>query len=419
MKILLINKWVAGGAPGAFYYPGTWRDTFELACALRELGQEVEILTTKIQKPHVTRFQKEFGNVLRQKGIVHHFASRYVSFGRGYGSFRLRMFFDELRVVRKLKPDIVQYMQFCPSLIYPFIKGTPVVFYSCYFFDHYSQDKQGQQDSVDIWKEHGESKLWAIFQNVLFTLIAKFWGSVNLEGSRGRGAIVISMHPKGYEKLREKFGSKSRIYQVEKGVNGVSSQLSKKRENSKVIVSFIGTTVSRKGILDLLRAIKIFQHKNPNVKLLIAGSGPSAAVTKLKRQISTLHVNAKYLGPVDFTKKWSILSQSDIFCLPSYLDAYPSAILEAMAQGIPVVSTKEIDSPIVDGVSGLLVNAGDIQSLAKAIEKLASNSDLRHKIGRGGQIVAQNLAWSKQARILVDLYQNFLYSLAEHPAQRG
>jgi len=57
--------------------------------------------------------------------------------------------------------------------------------------------------------------------------------------------------------------------------------------------------------------------------------------------------------------------------------------------------------------------------LAKAIEKLASNSDLRHKIGRGGQIVAQNLAWSKQARILVDLYQNFLYSLAEHPAQRG
>ncbi len=415
MKILLINKWVAGGAAGPFYYPGTWRDTFELACALTDLGQEVEILTTKIQKSHFKRFQKEFGNVLRQKGIVHHFASRHVSFGRGFGSFRLRMFFDELRVIRKSKPDIVQYMQFCPSLIYPFIKNTPVIFYSCYFFDHYLKDKQGQQDSVDIWKEHGEFKLWAIFQNILFTLIAKFWGSVNLGGSLRRGAIVISMHPKGYQKLREKFGSKSKIYLVEKGVNRVSSQLSKKRKNDKVIVTFIGTTVNRKGVLDLLKAIKIVQdkqsfstNKNPNVKLLIAGSGPSAAVTKLKRQISTLHVNAKYLGPIDFTKKWSILSQSDIFCLPSYMDAYPSAILEAMAKGVPVVSTKEIDSPIVDGVSGLLVNAGDVESLAEAVEKLANDPNLRYKIGREGQIVAQNLAWPKQARILVDLYQKFL-----------
>ncbi|MEK7580873.1 MAG: glycosyltransferase family 4 protein [Patescibacteria group bacterium] len=408
MKILLINKWVTGGAPGPFYYPGTWRDTFELACALADLGQEVEILTTKIQKSHVKRFQKEFGNVLKQKGIVHHFASSYVSFGRGYGSFRLRMFFDEVRVIKQSKPDIIQYMQFCPSLIYPFIKDTPVVFYSCYFFDPLPKDKKGQQDSVDIWKERGEFKLWAIFQNILFAIIAKIWGSVDLDGSLGRGAIVISMHPKGYEKLREKFGSTSRIYLVEKGVDGVSPQLSKKRKSGQVSVTFIGTTVSRKGILDLLEAMKIVQQKNQNVELLIAGSGPSSAVTKLKRQISTLRVNAKYLGPINSTRKWSVLSRSDIFCLPSYLDAYPSAILEAMAKGIPVISTKEIDTPIVNGVSGLLVNAGDVQSLAEAIEKLADDPILRRKIGREGKIAAQNLTWSKQARSLINLYQKFV-----------
>lgn len=415
MKILLINKWVAGAAPGPFYYPGTWRDTFELACALSDLGHKVEILTTKIQKSHVKRFAREFGNVLRQKGIVHHFTGTHVSFGRGYGSFRLRMFFDELRAIRRSKPDIVQYMQFCPSLIYPFIKKTPVIFYSCYFFDQYLKDKQSPQDTADIWKEHGEFKPWAISQNILFAIISKLWGSLDLESSFRRGAIVISMHPKGYKKLREKFGSKSRIYLVEKGVNEVNSRLSKRRKGSKVIVTFIGTTVSRKGIIDLLKAIKIVQQKSPNVKLLIAGSGPSTAVIRLKRQMSTLRVNAKYLGPINSTKKWSILSQSDIFCLPSYLDAYPSAILEAMAKGVPVISTKEIDSPIVSGVSGLLINAGDVQSLAEAIEKLASNPELRYKIGREGQIIAQNLTWSKQARSLVDLYQKFLYSLAKTP----
>lgn len=408
MKILLINKWVAGAAPGPFYYPGTWRDTFELACALRELGQDVEILTTKVQNSHFKRFAREFGSVLKQKGIIHHFAGTHVSFGRDYGSFRLRMFFDELKAIRKSKPDIVQYMQFGPSLIYPFIKDTPVVFYSCYFLNQYPKDKQGKQDTVNSWQEHGEFKLQAIFQNVLFTIISKLWGSMDLEGTIRRGAIVISMHPKGYKKLREKFGSKSRIYLVEKGVNGVNSQLSKKRNNSKVIVTFIGTTVSRKGILDLLKAIKIVHHKNPNVKLFIAGSGPATSVTKLKRQISTLRVNAKYLGPISFTKKWLILSQSDVFCLPSYIDAYPSAILEAMAGGVPVISTKEIDTPIVNGVSGLLVNVGDVQSLAEAIEKLADDPNLRHKIGREGKIAVQNLTWSRQARSLVDLYQKFL-----------
>lgn len=416
MKILLINKWVAGAVPGPFYYPGTWRDTFELACALRELGQDVEILTAKIQKSHTKRFQEEFGNTLRQKGIVHHFASIYVSLGRGYGSFRLGMFFDELSVIRKSKPDIIQYMQFCPSLIYPFIKDTPVVFYSCYFFDQHLKGKQSQQDSADIWKEREGFKPWVIFQNMLFTLIAKFWGSMNLESCLRRGANIISMHPKGYEKLRKMFGSKSRIYLVEKGVNRANSQLSKKRKNGKVIITFIGTTVSRKGIFDLLKVMKIVQHKNPNVELLIAGSGPSAAVVRLRRQISTLGVNAKYLGPISFTKKCSVFSQSDIFCLPSYLDAYPSAILEAMAEGVPVISTKEIDTPIVNNVSGLLVNSGDIESLAEAVEKLAGDPELRHKIGREGQIVAQNLTWSKQARILVDLYQKFLTKKGEKVA---
>ncbi|MDO8260037.1 MAG: hypothetical protein Q7T50_00890, partial [Candidatus Magasanikbacteria bacterium] len=188
MKILLINKWVAGAAPGPFYYPGTWRDTFELACTLSDLGHRVEILTTKIQNLHVKRFQREFGNVLKQKNITHHFVGTHVSFGRGYGSFRLKMFFDELKTIRKSKPDIVQYMQFCPSLIYPFIKNTPIVFYSCYLFDRHPNDKWNRQNTVDNWQEHTEFKPWAISQNILFTIFSKLWGSLDLKSSLRRGA---------------------------------------------------------------------------------------------------------------------------------------------------------------------------------------------------------------------------------------
>ena len=408
MKILLINKWVAGATPGPFYYPGTWRDTFELAGALADLGQKVEILTTMVKDHHFKRFQKEFGNMLAQKGIRHHFANTYVSFGRSFGSFRLKIFFDELSTIRSSKPDIIQYMQFGPSLIYPFVGRIPVIFYSCDQFDHYPKEEEDRKDAIKSWQERHQFKPWIILQNLLFIFAAKLLGSLGLEDSLKRGASFILMHPRGYKNLKKKFGQKSKIFFVPKGVNKINQQSIRKRTNKEVRILFVGTTINRKGIFDLLKAIKIVQNQNSNVTLLIAGTGPNTSVAKLKREIATLRVNARYLGPVSFTKRWSVLAKSDIFCLPSYQDAYPSAILEAMASGVPVISTKEIDSPIVNGVSGLLINAGNVESLADAIFRLIADPSLRRKLGDGGKIAVQELTWARQATKLINLYQKFL-----------
>lgn len=408
MRILLINKWVAGATPGPFYYPGTWRDTFELACALADLGQQVEILTPKAKDRHVKRFQKEFGNILIQKGIKHHFANTYISFGHSFGNFRMRMFFDEFSTIRRSNPDVIQYMQFGPSLIYPFVGRTPVVFYSCDQFDHYPGEEEDRQNAIKSWDEAGKFRPWLILQNLLFISIAKLLGSLDLKGAIRRGAIFILMHPKGYKNLKKKFGPKSKIFLVPKGVNKISQQLHRKRTNEAVRVLFVGTTINRKGIFDLLKAIKIVQDKNPKVVLFIAGTGPNTAVAKLKRQIASLRISAKYLGPVSFTKRWSILAKSDIFCLPSYQDAYPSAILEAMVADLPVITTKEIDSPIADSVSGLLVDAGDIKSLAAAIEKLANDQILRQKIGAVAKNAVGSLTWTQQAKKLIKLYESFV-----------
>ncbi|MDP2633033.1 MAG: glycosyltransferase family 4 protein [Candidatus Curtissbacteria bacterium] len=408
MKILLINKWVAGATRGPFYYPGTWRDTFELACALCDLGNRVEILTTKVQEHHFKRYQKEFGKILTQKGIKHHFANTYVSFGKNFGNFRLRMFLDEFSVIRNSKPDIIQYMQFGPSLIYPLVRKTPIIFYSCDQFNHYPKEEEDSQNALKSWGNLGGFIPWTIFQNLLFISLAKLWGSLGLKDALIRNAIFILMHPKGYKNLKKKFGSRSKIFFVPKGVNKNIAQSIQQRGNDQIRVLFVGTTINRKGIFDLLEAVKIVQNKNPNVELLIAGTGPGIAVAKLKRQIADLNLNARYLGPISFTKRWSILGKSDIFCLPSYQDAYPSAILEAMASGVPVISTREIDSPIIDGVSGILVKAGDAKSLAAAIEKLINDPNLRERIGQSGKKAVESLAWSKQAPKLINLYESFL-----------
>lgn len=415
MKILLINKWVAGATPGPFYYPGTWRDTFELAFALTDLGQKVEILTTKVQNRHFNRFQKEFGNRLSQKGIELHFARTFVTFGRDFGSFRLRMFLDELSVIRSFKPDVIQYMQFGPSLIYPFTGKIPIVYYSCDQFEHYPKEEEDRRDAVYSWQKKNHLKILIIFQNLLFFLLAKLWGSLVLKDALQKDAIFILKHPRGYKNLKAKFTSKSKIFLVTKGVTLNKFQPAKKRGANFLNLLFMGMITNRKGVFDLLKAVQIIKKKqsnstseDPNIKLLVAGTGPSVAVARLKRQVADLKINATYLGPVSFTSRLKILSSADIFCLPSYQDSYPSVILEAMAMGVPVVSTTEIDSPIVDGASGLLVNAGNVESLVGAIEKLVNNSNLRYKIGEAAKIAVKDLTWSNQAAKLISLYQKIL-----------
>ena len=83
----------------------------------------------------------------------------------------------------------------------------------------------------------------------------------------------------------------------------------------------------------------------------------------------------------------SILAQTDIFCLPSYREGVPSALLEACASALPIVAT---DVPgcrdvVIHNINGLLVPPQNSQALADALEKLITNPDLCDQMGRAGR----------------------------------
>ena len=95
------------------------------------------------------------------------------------------------------------------------------------------------------------------------------------------------------------------------------------------------------------------------------------------------------LGVVQGEDKARALAQADIFALPTKyaLEGQPLAILEAMAEGLPVVATPRAAIPdmVVDGVTGFLVPEGDIHALAFALGRLAEDADLRTRLGRAGR----------------------------------
>jgi glycosyltransferase involved in cell wall biosynthesis len=93
---------------------------------------------------------------------------------------------------------------------------------------------------------------------------------------------------------------------------------------------------------------------------------------------------AEYRGIVEENEKRTLLMEGDIFVQPSYMEGMSIVVLEAMFTGLPVVATSVGAAPemIRNGVNGYLVDPGNIEMLAGAIEKLILAPDQRRSIGK-------------------------------------
>jgi glycosyltransferase involved in cell wall biosynthesis len=120
------------------------------------------------------------------------------------------------------------------------------------------------------------------------------------------------------------------------------------------------------------------------------------------------------LGVVQGEDKARALAEADIFVLPSKypLEGQPLAILEAMAEGLPVVATPRAAIPdmVVDGVTGFLVPEGDIKALASNLSRLIEDADLRERMGRAGRELY--LSRFTRERCLARVIQEFDDALA-------
>ncbi|HET7721343.1 MAG TPA: glycosyltransferase, partial [Acidimicrobiales bacterium] len=111
------------------------------------------------------------------------------------------------------------------------------------------------------------------------------------------------------------------------------------------------------------------------VRATFIGDGPFEA--DLRRAAARLGIAdaVTFAGPQPPTAVAATLQQADIFCLPSFAEGLPVSIMEAMATGVPVVTTYISGTPelVEDGVTGWIVPAGNAARLAAAIQDVASN----------------------------------------------
>lgn len=148
------------------------------------------------------------------------------------------------------------------------------------------------------------------------------------------------------------------------------------------LVLFLGRLDASKGIYDLLEAVAGLRAAVPDVRLVCAGDGERVAVARYAERLGIAEA-VRFTGWVGPSGKRALLEAAAVFALPSYEEAMPISLLEAMAAGVPVVASPQggIPEAVVDGVSGFLAGAGNVATLERLLRRLLTERDLSARIG--------------------------------------
>lgn len=171
-------------------------------------------------------------------------------------------------------------------------------------------------------------------------------------------------------------------------------------------ILFAGSVGVRKGVPDLLQA---FDQMAPGVELHLAGPlepGMSDLIAGHDRPGLIVH------GPLPFPKLKELYRSSTVFCLPSIEEGFAQVLLQAMASGLPVVTTDVAGgADLVDpGENGLIVPANDPDALAAALGEMTADPDRTWKMGRQARLhIETSFRWSHYVDRAIAAYDQLVF----------
>ena len=158
-------------------------------------------------------------------------------------------------------------------------------------------------------------------------------------------------------------------------------------------ILYIGRIEASKGIRELLRAAGLAQASGVNLELDLVGS--DLEPDRFQKEADRAGVSAvRFHGVIsDRDRLRDLFDAADLFVLPSYSEGFPRVLLEAMAFGIPVLTTFVGGTPSLmnDGENCLRIPVRDAEGLAEVMERALSDSELRFRIATGGSATARRI----------------------------
>lgn len=156
-------------------------------------------------------------------------------------------------------------------------------------------------------------------------------------------------------------------------------------------ILFAGTLNQRKGYADLIEAFGRIASKVQDWRVIFAGNG-EIDVAKMIGEKFNVSDQLVFLGWINGKDKYRVFSEADIFCLPSYAEGLPMALLDAISFGLPIITTPVggILDIVQNEVNALIFEPGNINELEKNLITLMANRDLRQELGKNSLEIAKN-----------------------------
>jgi glycosyltransferase involved in cell wall biosynthesis len=166
---------------------------------------------------------------------------------------------------------------------------------------------------------------------------------------------------------------------------------------------FVGRLIERKGVHLLLEAFAALASEHSQLRLTIIGDGPERS--RLEAMARALNVTDRitFRGQLDRERLAQAYRQAAILVLPALSDAMPNVVLEAMAAGLAIVTTRTGGAELVRG-NGVLVERADAEALQAALQTYLSAPDLLAAHRDASRRLAEGMSWGAVAGFFTAVY---------------
>jgi len=211
--------------------------------------------------------------------------------------------------------------------------------------------------------------------------------------------VIVTETDYAAQFLRERFPQRANsVHRIYNGLDLAEFERADFSSTPPLIIA-VGRLIAKKGFAELIRACALLAERGKLFRCEIIGEGPLE--NELRAQIAQLNLQNRFVlsGAKPQREVRQHLAAACVFVLPSVLDPeggmdnLPTVIMEAMATGLPVISTNIAGIPemVVQNETGFLVQPADPIALAKAIEDVIDDRLLAQRLGEAGHQRAQEL----------------------------
>jgi glycosyltransferase involved in cell wall biosynthesis len=199
--------------------------------------------------------------------------------------------------------------------------------------------------------------------------------------------------------------------------NGVGPRFFIPREypsGERLRLLYAGTWLDQRGIFYVRDALRNLAPRIPGLTMTFAGCGvPPEDIQDFFGPELSGRIVVRPVVPAE--RMPELYAEHDAFLFPSLMEGLPSVLLEAMATGMPVITTETCGMPDVveHDFNGLLVRPADAQAIEDAVFRLANSTELRRELGENACATMKRYTWERAARQLEALYRRVLAAEAE------